>query len=151
MKNMPLVVKQFVSEFIDLMICTIPAIILYLFSTSDFGGLNIGHITALIYLGYTFLSTFLSDGQSIGDIFQKIVLINTKKDHVKSKTFFLIRSVIKSSFIFLIADFDQTSIITTILLIVILFPIKIITKEYTYYSFLNFGFKLIYINKEDLK
>ena len=148
MKTMPIVFKQIVSEFVDVILCMIPALLIYFFSRIDTRPLNFVHITALIYLLYTWLSTFLSNGQSIGDIIQKIILINTKKGE-RSKSFFLIRSVIKSAVIFLIAGFDQTNLVYLIIIVLLFFPIKIVTKDFTYYSFLSLGFRTTYINTKD--
>jgi hypothetical protein len=99
---------------------------------------------------YNLFSTFISNGKSVGDIIQKIKLINTKKG-VESKLSFLIRSILKSIAIFVIADLDQTSIIYFIIIIILVFPIKIVTKEYTYYSFLGLGLRSTYIDTENMK
>jgi len=141
--NSNLFIRQYFSEVIDLALCLITSLMVFIFSDLKNLQINVYHLIPIVYLVYGLFSFFIGKGRSIGDISQRIVLIRTNSGK-NAKFLFLIRMFVKTIIIFFLLNFKNIGFIYILISLMIIIPIKIRTKDYVYYSMLSFGSKTTY-------
>jgi hypothetical protein len=144
--DLEIVMKQFTSEIIDIIICIFPSMLIYFFSDLEtvISNLNIIHIFAFIYFLYGISLLFINEGRSFGDKIMNIQLINAKTGK-RSSLLFLFKITIKSLIFLSLAEIQFYGF--SMIILILIFPLKIKAKNNIYYSVMNLGCQATYIKK----
>lgn len=144
-----ILLRQYLSEGIDLILCFIPSIgISYFISINAM--LNIQNVFPSVYFIYGLLSTFLGHGKTIGDMLNNLVMIRINTGRTSTILFFG-RQTIKVMILFMVSNYEMLNIASALMIFFLIFPFRFQLHKYVCYSLLSYGSKTTYVDDKLLE
>lgn len=139
--------RQYFSDFVDMIICFIPAILTYSLTGIQqyYERLGIFEIMAIIYLFYSIIVIITNDGRSIGNILSKTSMIYVNSGN-KSVLLYLLRVIIISFIIFSIPEMVEGNYLLLAISLLLFLPIRFKKNRVAIFSLLNRGSLLTFIS-----